>query len=174
MGEKELIIKKPEEISETPFWTEKKLKIFDLYVEGNSVGKIAKQFGIKTEKILDIITEPIFIERYESYIKDTFLRKHKIAHEIIELLWGKVRKNIDEIKPGIALRELKNLLVSMVGEAKIKSFTAKQYKFEIKDPKALENHFGFKRLSGTAKSERKKHERSKDIKLDNKERDSNK
>lgn len=154
-----IVLNKPEEMTEEPFWTKIRREVFDLYVEGKTVGQIAKHLFQSKDFVLDIITQPQFIRRYEVYIKDTFLRKHRIAHEAIELLWKKVKENIKDIPPKTALMELKNLLIGVLKEGKSGPRSIgdmKQTNVYLGESKDMKKLFGFQQLEDKPKKKPKK------------------
>ena len=135
------------------YWTKKTKRIFELLKEGKPPEEIAEILKCQEERVLEIITHPTFVSRFNRdqglFLIYSQMRRFQILAKLLELLWQKVKKGIDEIPPAVVLRQLKGLLQIPGDVNLIKSQQLNVFKIEKKkkSPLELEKAFGYERLN---------------------------
>lgn len=136
--------------TDSVFWTDHNLRILKLMLEGRSIKLIASDLKKPVKEINDIITNPIFLQKFTGYtdaLANIFEQtQSRLLNELTNLLMKKVKKHLKDLKPQQALTELGKLLalqksekVAMWGKKKMEEPPT-----ATKGIKTVEEMFGFK------------------------------
>jgi hypothetical protein len=105
---------------DSAFWNNLNLRILKLMLEGKTIKEIAEEVKKPVKHINDIITEPIFLQRFTGYtetLSNIFEQtQSKLLNELTNILMKKVKNHLKDLKPAQALTELGKLLALQKGE----------------------------------------------------------
>lgn len=154
---KDLETKKKEE--EQSWWRNKRNRdVYSLFTDGKSIDEITEILGARScSDIERVITHEYFMRRLENHLHGVnfaYKVNQVLATEnVFQLLWNRVRDNIEEISPEVCLRELSKFLPTNKKEIIAKIFMSENKEAPKENSDFYEADLGYEGLEDSDKAE---------------------
>jgi len=184
MSEKNL--EQTDKDKERSYWQNPKhMMIYNLFIDGKTIMEIADI--TKARSPIDVentITNKYFMRRLESHVRGvdfTFkINKVLATYNVFNILWNKVKDNINDMSPEVCLRELTKFLPSDKKELIAQLFIdGAEVKVKKEDKDYIDAEFGYVGLQEGKNDkypeleQNDKSDKQRDTGVDNKEQDTN-